>query len=332
MKAFNSRLDKLEAQYNAYEPLPGLHVKGRLTMGENVADLAGLTVAYDAYHASLRGRPAPVIDGFTGDQRFYLGWAQVWRTKYREAALRQQLLTDPHSPGEQRVDTVRNLDPWYEAYQRAAGSEAVPDAGTARPHLVGWQARLPSLRRGRRPALPWPPWDLPPRRSAGLLFWALPDLRVAAAFFAGVLALAVPLAFTGRRAARAAAVEPGEPALDRSLIRAALDGTADAAAITDADGALVVANQAYEQWFGAAVPLSLRRWVGHGIAHGGAGRNGLSGSGRRRSGDPRGRRPLSVALRPPRRRRTRRRGPQARLRHGGRAARPGGDHGDPRRW
>ncbi|HEX5182976.1 MAG TPA: M13-type metalloendopeptidase [Allosphingosinicella sp.] len=123
VKAFNARLDKLEAQYNAYEPLPGLHVQGRLTMGENVADLAGLTVAYDAYHASLGGRKAPILDGTTGDQRFYLGWAQVWRTKYREAALRRQLMTNEHSPGEQRVDTIRNLDPWYAAYNVQPGQK-----------------------------------------------------------------------------------------------------------------------------------------------------------------------------------------------------------------
>ena len=115
-KNFQSRLDKLEAQYNAYEPLPGMHVIGKLTMGENVADLAGLTVAHDAYLASLGGKPAPVIDGLTGDQRFYLGWAQVWRRNYREANLRQRLLTDPHSPSEQRTDIVRNMDPWYSAF------------------------------------------------------------------------------------------------------------------------------------------------------------------------------------------------------------------------
>jgi len=114
--AFNARLDKLEKQYNAYEPLPGMHVQGKLTMGENVADLAGLTVAHDAYIASLGGKPPPVIDGTTGDQRFYLGWAQVWRRNYREANLRQRLLTDPHSPSEQRANIVRNLDPWYSAY------------------------------------------------------------------------------------------------------------------------------------------------------------------------------------------------------------------------
>jgi putative endopeptidase len=118
---FQSRLDKLEQQYNAYEPLPGMHVIGKLTMGENVADLAGLTVAHDAYVASLGGKPAPVIDGTTGDQRFYLGWAQVWRRNYREANLRQRLLTDPHSPSEQRANIVRNLDPWYSAYNPQPG-------------------------------------------------------------------------------------------------------------------------------------------------------------------------------------------------------------------
>jgi putative endopeptidase len=121
--AFNGRLDALGKQYDAYEPLPGMHVQGKLTMGENVADLAGLTVAYDAYKMSLNGAPAPEIDGTTGDQRFYLGWAQVWRRNYREANLRQRLLTDPHSPSEQRVSVVRNLDPWYDAYKVAPGQK-----------------------------------------------------------------------------------------------------------------------------------------------------------------------------------------------------------------
>ncbi len=114
--AFKARTDALVAQYDKYEPLPGLHVQGALTLGENVADLAGLTVAYDAYKHSLNGQAAPVIDGFSGDQRFYLGWAQVWRRNYREANLRQRLLTDPHSPSEQRAWVVRNLDPWYSAF------------------------------------------------------------------------------------------------------------------------------------------------------------------------------------------------------------------------
>jgi putative endopeptidase len=121
--AFNSRLDKLGAQYDAYEPLPGMHVQGKLTMGENVADLAGVTVAYDAYKSSLGGNDAPVLNGTTGDQRFYLGWAQVWRRKYREANLRQRLLTDPHSPSEERVAVVRNFDDWYGAYNVQPGQK-----------------------------------------------------------------------------------------------------------------------------------------------------------------------------------------------------------------
>src|SRR6476661_4271839 len=120
---FQSRLDKLGAQYDAYEPLPGMHVQGKLTMGENVADLAGLTVAHDAYIASLGGKEPPTIDGTTADQRFYFGWAQVWRRNYREANLRQRLLTDPHSPSEQRAAIVRNLDPWYPAFNVQSGQK-----------------------------------------------------------------------------------------------------------------------------------------------------------------------------------------------------------------
>ena len=116
VKAFQSRLDKLEKEYNAYEPLPGMHINGKLTMGENVADLAGLTVAHDAYLASLGGKAPPVIDGMTADQRFYLGWAQVWRRNYREPNIRQRILTDPHSLNPYRADIVRNMDPWYDAF------------------------------------------------------------------------------------------------------------------------------------------------------------------------------------------------------------------------
>lgn len=121
--AFKKRTDALVAQYDQYEPLPGMHVKGALTLGENVADLAGLTVAYDAYKHSLGGEGAPVLDGTSGDQRFYLGWAQVWRRNYREANLRQRLLTDPHSPSQQRAWVVRNLDPWYSAFAPAPGNK-----------------------------------------------------------------------------------------------------------------------------------------------------------------------------------------------------------------
>ncbi len=115
--AFKARSKQLADQFSAYEPLPGKHVNGELTLGENSADLAGLSAAYDAYLASLGGKAPPVIDGTTGAERFYLGWAQVWRRNYREANLMQRLLTDPHAPSEYRADIVRNMDPWNEAFK-----------------------------------------------------------------------------------------------------------------------------------------------------------------------------------------------------------------------
>lgn len=120
---FKALTDKLVTQYDAYEPFPGAHVKGAFTLGENIGDLGGLAVALDAYHASLSGKPAPVIDGMTGDQRFFLGWAQVWRRNYREANLRQRLVTDPHAPSQYRADIVRNFDSWYEAFKPAPGGK-----------------------------------------------------------------------------------------------------------------------------------------------------------------------------------------------------------------
>ena len=114
--AFEKRTAMLAAQFDRYEPLPGVHVDGRLTLGENIADLGGLTIAYDAWRASLNGKEAPVIDGLTGDQRFFLGWAQIWRLKYRDADLRRRLLTNPHAPAAQRVWTARNMTPWVAAF------------------------------------------------------------------------------------------------------------------------------------------------------------------------------------------------------------------------
>ena len=114
---FEERAKVLGAIYDKLEPIPGVHVNGELTMGENIADLGGLLLALDAYHKSLNGQPAPVIDGMTGDQRVFLGWAQVWREKSREAALKEQLTTDPHSPGPVRAATSpRNIDAWYAAF------------------------------------------------------------------------------------------------------------------------------------------------------------------------------------------------------------------------
>jgi len=93
-------------------------------MGENIADLAGLEVAYDAYRRSLGGKPAPVIDGLTGDQRFFLAFAQAWRTKQREDAIKQQVASDPHSPARWRIiGPVRNVDAWYKAFSVAAGAK-----------------------------------------------------------------------------------------------------------------------------------------------------------------------------------------------------------------
>jgi predicted metalloendopeptidase len=124
---FKASTAKLVEQYNGYCPFPAAGakpaqcVKGELTLGENIADLAGLTVAYQAYQLSLTGKPAPVIDGLAGEQRFFLGWAQVWRRLYREQELANRLVTDPHSPSEFRASVVRNLDAWYDGYKIAAG-------------------------------------------------------------------------------------------------------------------------------------------------------------------------------------------------------------------
>ena len=103
------------------KPLPGLHVNGALTLGENIADVAGLQAAYDAYHASLNGHEAPVINGLTGDQRFFIAYAQTWATKMRDDALRGRIATDGHAPGMYRALTVRNLDAWYTAFNVQEG-------------------------------------------------------------------------------------------------------------------------------------------------------------------------------------------------------------------
>jgi putative endopeptidase len=114
---FNAAGAALATQYDAYEVLPGLHINGRFTLGENIGDVAGLALAYDAWKISLNGKPAPVLAGYTGDQRFYMSHAQVWRIVAREAYLRRQITADPHSPGEWRAAQVRNLDPWYAAFK-----------------------------------------------------------------------------------------------------------------------------------------------------------------------------------------------------------------------
>ncbi|WP_310497961.1 M13 family metallopeptidase [Sandarakinorhabdus sp.] len=118
---FKVLTDKVVAQYGAYQPLPGKNVNGDLTLGENIADLAGLNIAYDAWKLSLKGKKPKQMEGFTGDQRFFLGFSQVWRQKYRDASLLQQLVTDPHTPGHFRPYVVRNFDAWYDAFGAQAG-------------------------------------------------------------------------------------------------------------------------------------------------------------------------------------------------------------------
>ena len=114
---FKTRTSMLVKQYGAYEPLAGYPVNGELTLGENIGDNSGLAIAYKAYKLSLGGKPAPVIDGLTGDQRFYMGWAQVWRSKYREQALIVQIMSDPHSPSQYRGNgTLMNQPGFYEAF------------------------------------------------------------------------------------------------------------------------------------------------------------------------------------------------------------------------
>ena len=127
---FKAAGKKLIEQYDAYEPLPGLHINGEQTLGENIADLAGLEVAHEAYVKSLGGKPAPVIEGLSGDQRFFLAYAQAWRTKTRDAALRAQVIGDGHAPGAFRAQTVRNIDAWYDAFGAKEGQKLylAPDA------------------------------------------------------------------------------------------------------------------------------------------------------------------------------------------------------------
>ncbi len=121
LEHFNAAAERLVKQYDAYRPFPDLAVNGKLTLSENIADIAGLAAAYDAYRLSLSGKTAPVVEGFTGDQQFFISFSQSWRQKRREASLRRQVVTDSHSPAEYRADAVRNLDPWYDAFDVKPG-------------------------------------------------------------------------------------------------------------------------------------------------------------------------------------------------------------------
>jgi endothelin-converting enzyme/putative endopeptidase len=120
---FQQQGNALAAQYDAYAPFPDLHVNGKLTLGENIADVAGLSAAYNAYRKWLGGKEAPVIGGYTGDQRFFIAYAQAWASKMREEALRARVATDGHAPGQYRALTVRNLDAWYKAFDVKPGDK-----------------------------------------------------------------------------------------------------------------------------------------------------------------------------------------------------------------
>ena len=123
LKHFETATAQLAAQYDTYKPFPDLAINGKQTLGENIADVAGIAAAYDGYRASLSGKTAPVEEGFSGDQQFFLAFAQNWGEKTREAALRQQVMTDGHAPGEYRAATVRNIDAWYVAFDVKAGEK-----------------------------------------------------------------------------------------------------------------------------------------------------------------------------------------------------------------
>ncbi len=121
LKHFEGSTGQLAAQYDTYKPFPDLSLNGKQTLAENIADVAGISAAYDGYRASLAGKEAPEQDGYSGDQQFFIAFAQNWGNKTREAALRRQVLTDPHSPGEYRAAEVRNIDAWYGAFHVQPG-------------------------------------------------------------------------------------------------------------------------------------------------------------------------------------------------------------------
>ncbi len=130
LKHFEAATAQLAAQYDTYKPFPDLAVNGKQTLAENIADVAGISAAYDGYKASLAGKAAPMQDGFSGDQQFFIAFGQNWGEKVREAALRQQVMTDPHSPAEYRAATARNIDAWYAAFNVKPGDKlylAPPD-------------------------------------------------------------------------------------------------------------------------------------------------------------------------------------------------------------
>jgi len=123
-KQFKTRSDMLSKQYEQFQVFDDMHVNGHLTLGENIGDLGGLTIAYKAYQLSLNGKQSPVIDGFTGEQRFFMGWSQIWRRNYRDEELKRRLTTDPHSPSRYRViGVLSNMPEFYKAFDVQPGDK-----------------------------------------------------------------------------------------------------------------------------------------------------------------------------------------------------------------
>jgi putative endopeptidase len=127
---FETIAGRLVAQYDAYEPLPGLHVNGKLTLSENIADVAGVSAAHDGYRKAFDGAPPPSVEGFTADQRFFIAFGQAWRAKFRPELLRTLLMADGHSPPACRADAARNVDAWYTAFDVAPGQALYLDPGS----------------------------------------------------------------------------------------------------------------------------------------------------------------------------------------------------------
>jgi putative endopeptidase len=123
LKHFDATTAQLAAQYDTYKPFPDLALNGKQTLSENIADVAGIAAAYDGYRASIGANPAPVQNGLSGDQQFFIAFGQNWGSKTREPALRQQIMTDPHAPGQFRAATVRNIDAWYAAFKVQPGEK-----------------------------------------------------------------------------------------------------------------------------------------------------------------------------------------------------------------
>ena len=150
---FEAATAQLAAQYDTYHPFPDLSVNGKQTLAENIADVAGISAAYDGYRASLEGKAAPTQEGLSGDQQFFIAFGQNWGSKIREQALRQQVMTDPHAPARYRAATVRNIDAWYAAFDVQLGEKLYLASARSRAHLVRNAGHAVLFDRGKRMTL-----------------------------------------------------------------------------------------------------------------------------------------------------------------------------------